>query len=139
MSRTYRRWMIAHLALGAGLCLSGFATAQGDTAGSSGTPAVAQPPTPSFQLIAASSPFVSPTPEYPQPAPAPAPVVAAPPAAEPHPAAPRSLPPASQPAWAFSATPAAPQGPATRDQGTPSATDSVREQWMVALSAATHA
>jgi len=141
MSRIVPSWMIAHLAACAALSASGVVLAQAAAPDSSGTPAVAQTPTASFPLELAAATFVSPNPEAPAPPPTPAPMPMPASAPPPTPAS-APAPPAyrepEQPAWGFSAAPSAEASPA-RDQGPPSEAEDFRDQWMVALSAATHA
>lgn len=157
-----QRWLIAHLAAFAGLSLSALAVAAGDAPGSSGT--VAQAPTASFPIadppvseppVSESPPLVAaPAPSAAQ-AKAQSPAPAPPPVSPPPAAPPRALPVATpgadgshgypgqaaqgQSGWAFATTPqyASP----ARDRGDTDNEDSenFRDQWMVALSVATHA
>jgi hypothetical protein len=157
-----QRWMIAHLAAFAGVSLSSIAVAAGDAPGSSGT--VAQAPTASFPIVEppVSDPPVSDPPVAPPlapsaaqakaegPAPQPTPPAAAPPPSAPPRALPVTTPGAhgslgytgqtgsSQSGWAFTTpqytSPAQDRGDTRSDDS-----ENFRDQWMVALSLATHA
>ncbi|HEY6562179.1 MAG TPA: hypothetical protein VI072_33155 [Polyangiaceae bacterium] len=154
-------WMIAHLAAFVGVSLSSIAVAAGDAPGSSGT--VAQAPTASFPIVEppVSGPPVSDPPVASPPAPsatqakAPTPQPTPPPAATPPAAPPRMLPVttpgahgshgytgqtgSSQSGWAFTTTPQYTSPAQDRGHTRSEDAENFRDQWMVALSLATHA
>lgn len=158
MSRIRQRWMIAHVVAFAGFSLSALAVAAGDAPDSSGTPSVAQASTAAFPLpepeAPASVPESAAQAKAQSPAPPPAPPAAPPPTAPP-PQPARALPaPASSAPGAYGYTPPAGQsqsgwafttppqyGSPARDRAETREDDAedFRKEWMVALSAATHA